>query len=146
MFFKRKKPIETFFHCVCIVLCETLKGWENSQQPCKPHSILLLMIISGKRFVVICPFCFIEENPQNQRRIAKIKEMAKQVFCRETNQRNHEERRTRPPTPPKPVSYSVRLLLQFEVKLATGRRRGGGIGKLMITFTTTKVIMLILNR
>ena len=79
------------------------------------------MIISGKCFVVICPFCFIEENPPNQRRIAKLKETGTRAFYRERNLKNHEERTLRPPAPPKPVSYSVRLLLQFEVKLATGR-------------------------
>ena len=79
-------------------------------------------MISGKSFVVICPFCFIEENPPNQRRISKLKETGTQAFCRERNLKNHEERTLRPPTPPKLVSYSVRLLLQFEVKLATGRR------------------------
>ena len=80
------------------------------------------MIISVNCFVVICPFCFIEENPSNQRRIAKLKETGTQAFCRERNLKNHEERRLKPPTPPKPVSYSVRVLLQFEVKLAIGRR------------------------
>ena len=74
------------------------------------------MIISGKCFVVICPFSFTEENPPNPRKIAKLKER------RERNLKNHEERTLRPPTPPKPVSYSVRVLLQFEVKLAIGRR------------------------
>ena len=61
------------------------------------------MIISGKCFVVICPFSFTEENPPNPRRIAKLKETGTQAFCRERNLKNHEERTLRPPTPPKPV-------------------------------------------